>query len=401
MIKLFDIAFILSMSIAFFSKVNRVTVIGEDICFSIMLFWEILALCELLLRRMKGKKSDNTLLSILFKLNNYVRIIIYLYTIILIVIGLTETRFFSTNLRTFINGISAIAAVYLFGKKVFKYAIISLALSYCYSIIAGVIMADNLSFETLVGIFELHDIAFGTGFVIIYFMCIKEKWHIKNIKIELLAMLIFILAYKRIGIVALLIALMCWWFLKCFSSSDQIRFTKLFGWMMIISCYLFVFFIVSGELWKFLEIIDVNMSGRSYYYKIVSDICKFNPSFLGLGRNALAVIFAEDYAYFKVGNVHSDILRMYAECGFILFGIWLINYLILIPQKLGKIYGAKVTSFVFSCTIYLFIVYLTDNTELYLVNQYFYILTIIQYIYYTISLKEIKQKEVIIYESEN
>ncbi len=39
--------------------------------------------------------------------------------------------------------------------------------------------------------------------------------------------------------------------------------------------------------------------------------------------------------------------------------------------------GTKSSKFVMAVTLYTFIVYMTDNTELYLMNQFFYILTLL------------------------
>ena len=50
--------------------------------------------------------------------------------------------------------------------------------------------------------------------------------------------------------------------------------------------------------------------------------------FLGYGRNAMNIMFSEEYSYMRVGNIHSDILRMYMETGFVLFVLWVFNYFI-------------------------------------------------------------------------
>ena len=44
------------------------------------------------------------------------------------------------------------------------------------------------------------------------------------------------------------------------------------------------------------------------------------------------------------------------------------------PKAIDKKYGYRAMEFFLLCTVYTFVVYATDNTELYLVNQYFYML---------------------------
>ena len=72
---------------------------------------------------------------------------------------------------------------------------------------------------------------------------------------------------------------------------------------------------------------------------------------------------------------------MYIECGMVLFIIWLGYYFYIEPFIILKSYGTKAACFLFSITIYTFIVYFTDNTELYLMNNYFYILTFLTFLY--------------------
>ena len=68
---------------------------------------------------------------------------------------------------------------------------------------------------------------------------------------------------------------------------------------------------------------------------------------------------------------------MYAECGFWIFGLWLAYFFIKIPNKVRSVFGYRAYEGYAMCTIYLFITYLTDNTELYKVTQYFYILVVV------------------------
>lgn len=60
-----------------------------------------------------------------------------------------------------------------------------------------------------------------------------------------------------------------------------------------------------------------------------------------------------------------------------MFSVWLIYYLIIMPKYIERKIGTKSSKFVMAVTLYTFIVYMTDNTELYLMNQFFYILTLL------------------------
>lgn len=372
---IFNIVVVLSLVCAFFSKVANEVYLNEKICFSIMLFWEICALVKFIM----SNSSHDYVLRKLVLINNDVRIIIYIYTLILIVIGIADQSIFSLNIQTFINGFSAISIYYLLGEKSFKYSVISVFAAHFISLFVGVTHIGSFSISGLFKIFELHDIAFGIGYIIIYLLCIKEKWQIKGLKYEIISILIFVLAFKRIGILGLLIALIYWKIVNKLDSKLQSKINLVCGIFLVLFSYLYVFLILSEKIWDILAVYDINYMGRSYYYAVLEQYCNFSMKFVGLGRNAVATIFAKDYSYFSVGNVHSDILRMYAECGFWLFGVWLYNYLIRLPRLFKNKVSSKAQTFVLVCTIYTFIVYLTDNTELYLINNYFYMLVIIHY----------------------
>ena len=386
-VKLLKLLYIISMTIAFISDSGNLSILSDKFRYSVMLIWILIAATQFLLGHMgdngrvliaeKNRKEKNYFLAELFKLNNIVRIIIYVYTVFLVCSGLTEERFLSTNMQTFINGVSAIAGVYLFGEKTFKYGMVSLIAAYMVSLYIGVSLG-----KPLMALFELHDIAFATGFIILYFVCAKGSCKSGGLKYLWSSLLMFSLAFKRIGIVAMAIALAAWIILKRISPSKNRKVVRFVGVVAFFLCELYVYFILSEKLWDFLAVYNLNMMGRDYYYAVFAQMADFTPSFIGWGRNAVSIILIQDYPWFEVGNVHSDLLRMYLECGFLLYAVWLWNYLILLPKRLGDIFGEKMRLFAFICTSYIFVIYMTDNVELYITTQYFYILVISQYYFY-------------------
>ncbi len=380
--------YIICMTIVFISSSDdSLNILSDKFRYLVILVWVLIAVVQFLLNHIvenrkvfiaeKNRKEKNFFLAELLKLNNIVRIVIYVYTVILVCSGLTEERFLSTNMQTFINGVSAIAGVYLFGDKTFKYGMISLIAAYLTSLYIGISLGKPIR-----SLFELHDIAFATGFIILYFICAKDLCKSGGLKYLGSSVLIFFLAFKRIGIGAMVIALIAWVILKkntLFKNTNMIRIAGVVAFFL---CELYVYFILSGKLGDFLAIYNLNMMGRDYYYAVFAQMADFMPSFIGWGRNAVSVILTQDYPWLKVGNVHSDLLRMYLECGFVLYAVWLWNYLILLPKRLGDIFGEKMELFTFICTCYIFIVYMTDNVELYMTTQYFYVLVISQYYFY-------------------
>jgi len=370
------ILFIMSLSVAFSSEIGNLN-INNKITHSILLIWIIRAGFKFKKNGycIKNKGLSNLLYTFI-KYNFYPKVIIYIYTIVLIIFRLTEKRFLSTNIQTFVNAISAIAIICLYEKKAFEYSMKALFLSYIYAVF-GSIWLYGIEF---INYLEFHDMAFGTGYVIIYFFMTNKKLSKKDLKYVIFSLILVLLAYKRIELGALALVYLFYLILKKFTVEQRKIIIKITGTLFIIVCFAYIYVIFNGVIWEWFNMLGIEVSGRNYYYQAVVDISEFSPFFWGYGRNSMATIFTNELSFMNVGNLHSDILRMYAECGFILFGLWLWVYLYRMPSVVEEKFGYNSMECLFICTLYTFIVYFTDNTELYLINQYFYMLIPIYYI---------------------
>lgn len=390
-----SILLILSLAISFCDLDIAIT-------YPIMAFWVLLAIVKLVLNwdRVSQKWPCHTLRRIMLRLgvdlepdpsrkeplvcflqyNFGSRLAIHEYTVLLVCFGLTQSRFLSSNITSYVNALSAISVVYLFGRKGVRCGILALILAWGISV-CGFLL--DTGFEDLLAKLELHDISFGAGYVFLYYVLLKHKWTKWDISVFALICAIILLAYKRIGLAGLLLTVLVSVMLKLIKRQDVRRRTVRIGSICAIAgCYLFVLLILEGWIWDIFDFFHVNLMGRNYYYQALAGLSSFQPTFLGLGRNACATLFTTDYAFMNVGNVHSDILRMYVECGYLLFGGWLWVYWWGLPRALEKRFGYQAMEFFVLCNLYTFVVYLTDNTELYLVNQFFYILMPLCYILY-------------------
>ena len=70
-----------------------------------------------------------------------------------------------------------------------------------------------------------------------------------------------------------------------------------------------------------------------------------------------------------VRGVHNDILKIYINFGFFGSLIWYVLNLVYFPVKFMEKYGKKVATIYMALILYLFVTYLTDNTESYFVCQ--------------------------------
>ena len=176
---LLDLAYVLSMGIAFCSIVNSQQFVPTIVSYGIVFFWMAVAFIKFI--KFSGveyyglSEHEYTACALVFKYNNYVRVLIYIYTLLIIFLGIGEKRFLSANLQTFINGLSAISAVYIFRKRTLKNSISALIMAYLISLIYGLVNGGELTSNTLSKIFEMHDIAFSIGIIFLYFLCFAQK----------------------------------------------------------------------------------------------------------------------------------------------------------------------------------------------------------------------------------
>ncbi len=189
-----------------------------------------------------------------------------------------------------------------------------------------------------------------------------------------------VLGYKRIAVLAL-IAIAVFKLITYFTKEKTTYIICLvFGSLGVICCYGFIAILSMGNtFYEFVDKFGINTMGRIYYYKAIMDLTQFSPSFTGFGRNSVTAILRDSHSYLGIGQVHSDIIKMYAECGFILFGVWLVYYLVFISKKYKERFGYKYALMYFAATIYIFVLYLTDNVEIYFICQIFYIMVPVTY----------------------
>ena len=160
--KSIGIRIFLTVSLAFsFSQRLSYITLHNNIRYIVMLFWVIMAVYKKLCIPSNNKGEKGQLCRLFIKGNVPIKVIIYLYTLLLIICGLTENRFLSTNGQTFINAVSAIAIFYLFGESAFGCSVCALVISYWVAVICFFISGTYH--------FEFHDMAFASGFIVVYY----------------------------------------------------------------------------------------------------------------------------------------------------------------------------------------------------------------------------------------
>ena len=129
---------------------------------------------------------------------------------------------------------------------------------------------------------------------------------------------------------------------------------------------------------------NINFMGRLLTYSYVTNqYSSFSLFFPGIGFGQIDEILVDlvnqDFKinYIPVISLHSDILRMYIGLGFIVFGFWIVYQCYIRTNMINKYFGLKSAQIYMGLTVYIFILYLTDNTYSYPITGSIYYLAIL------------------------
>lgn len=227
------------------------------------------------------------------------------------------------------------------------------------------------------------DVVLSLGIILLYLMDNKIN-NKKNVRCIVWTFIAFFLGGKRICFLAIVMLLIYVFFAEFISEKRKIYIQNIVSVFFIIASLIFVYGIKSGLLSSFVWEKGINTMGRINMWDYISNFFDFNINYPGKGYSFCNLLLERDKVYTFEGHVyalHSDILKMYVEFGFIIFILWLLYNLIFLNKLLHRHYGYEYGNFYWCITIYLFILYLTDNAINYFVTQSIYTLVLIQCAY--------------------
>ena len=233
--------------------------------------------------------------------------------------------------------------------------------------------------DKLLYLTEVNDLTFAMGFCLLYYLFFDNRKNgIRKANIIKCILMIF-WGLKRIEIGALLL---CFVLFKFLFSKLSVKKSALISTMaVVLVSYLYVLFIHNGALVNLSEKLNINFMGRLKTYTYVANtFSSFKPNFFGIGfgniDEILGVLEEKNYKMDGIPliSLHSDILRMYIGIGFIAFGLWIVYQCYIKTKILNDKVNSNCAKAYLLFTIYLFVIYLTDNTYSYPITFSMYII---------------------------
>lgn len=273
--------------------------------------------------------------------------------------------------------LAAVAFLYIFGENGIWYNLIAILISNIL-IIFTIILQNGIGvffseFVTLIITFagqtgdvivqaEIHELAFCLGAYLIY-MFLKPKKDIVFYILLGLTLFCFLAAFKRIGIIAIAVAVALGWVLKFiakFKTSTAKSLTLIISALILVLLIGYIA-IIKMDVFTLLEKAGINTSGRVEIYDAVDKFYDFSIEFLGNGIGFLTYQLSTNMNV-GVSSVHNDFLQYFIDLGFCGYILWLASMTIVRVCYFGRKGKTENAIITLSLTVYFVIVSSTDNT---------------------------------------
>lgn len=286
-----------------------------------------------------------------------------------------SSAYIYTNMLSF--ALAASSMLYIFGEKGIWYnlaAILGANILIIITIIAENGLGNYFSeFITLIVTFadktgdiivkaEVHELAFCIGAYLTYMLYKPEK-NIVFLIFFILSMFCFLSAFKRIAIIAIVVALAFGYLLKAvsrFNDRSARRLVMIFTVLLVLVLIGYIA-IIKMDAFLYLEKAGINTSGRVGIYDSVDKFYEFHPGFLGNGIGFLTYQLNTNM-HIGVASIHNDFLQHYIDLGFFGYIMWLLAITVIRVWYYGRKGRTDSAIVTFMLTLYLIIVSSTDNT---------------------------------------
>ena len=211
---------------------------------------------------------------------------------------------------------------------------------------------------------EFHEMAFCLGAFITYMLVFpRKKWWFWLL--FSLATALFIVSFKRIAIIAVVLSVLAGWFLRLAGRRKEGMVGSIVNVAMVLLMAVLVLYIllIKENIFEVLEELGIGTSGRNAIYETVEQYYSFSPKFAGHGMG-FVLYTLNNMKYSTVSALHNDFLHNYIELGFLGYIVWLAALIPLRVKYFGRT-GTRAEICAFCVIMYFVISSTTDNTMIY------------------------------------
>lgn len=342
-------------------------------------FW-IIRMFFLLIKDYRAQQTSGRIKDCVFALMIFLlpQLVIHVYTIVLVLFGQTRVDVLSTNIVTNAAILLVVVSIYLFGRKAMWYIFYALALSWFLHLIEYVftfgpsVITHAIAqgwFNVSIGhenYLELDAVVLSTGYGVLLLLFSNRETNRKAVSLYVMLLIAFLVGIKRISILAIFLVVVCYLIIRKKDEKKAYKISVIAGWIAAVVCVAFIFVVSLGDpFYEFMEKLGIDVMARDHFHKYIMKQTEFSPLFLGFGRGSVKAAMMRRYEGYTY--VHSDIIKMFFELGFIPFLGWLYFNLVFVAKCYKKQYSESAAVFYMLTSAYTFVQYLTDNTESYFV----------------------------------
>ncbi len=207
---------------------------------------------------------------------------------------------------------------------------------------------------------EIHELTFALGVYLVFFVLEWRELPGKPGKaiLALLTVFFFLSGFKRIGVLAVVLAVLMGVFLRPLVGDRRYKWLGFAGLAAVAGMVAYVGLVDAGFL-RYVEARwNINLMGRANLMALVERLYHFGPDFMGHG-----VGFLKEYIVGIRGTgLHNDIATMYIDIGFWGLILWGVTLFPMRARFLAKREGAHGAILSLCYGVYLVVTALTDNT---------------------------------------
>lgn len=277
----------------------------------------------------------------------------------------------------------AFGAYYIFKRNTIRYFLYSVFISYIITLFYQFIKLGSTNFfngimtlftgNSVGNAFETNsDLVLALGIFVIfgYDPFIEKK--MKERFPTFFILILVLLGGKKIEWMALVIICIVRMCCSLFTERKRNRIQNVGSLILIIITFIFIYLVISGLFSDFVYSHGINTMGRMQMWDYVAKYSSFSPLFLGNGYSFSNLILETTRIFTYEGHtyvLHSDILKIYFDLGFMMLLFWELYHLLFLPKKIRKYFGYEMGNFSWFIMTFLILIYFTDNAINYVLVQ--------------------------------